>query len=318
MIDLKWDSSSQAAAQAYVQKAAEHASQHEVSTQKQFGAWMKQMREKLENQSDSIIVETWANGPEFKKFLSVLCRFSLAQPGGTLGAGVFNAALIYNQMPSAKCLKTFDQWAAMGEHIKKGSNSIDILVPRVVERNGQQVTYHNATKVFDVSQTTCRQEDRPLLSVDDLDIIRSISNSRLFNILVREDLPDGLEAAYIPKINEVWIQDGLNSQETRAALLRETAHYFFTQASEYTRSPQANFEAYMAAYLVSTYFGLDTGDQLMPLPKEAFPPSVKTGAEMRESVACALNTSRRMCDTMELTLEKLGARLFPSHEEMSR
>ena len=315
---MKWDSSSQAAAQAYVKKAAEKSPQYESTTQKQFGVWMKQMREKLESRGDEILAGAWGNGEAFKKYLSVLCRFSMAQQGNTLGEGVTNAALIYGQMPAAKRLQTFDQWAAMGEHIKKGSTGIDILVPRVAERNGQPVTYYNATKVFDVSQTTYRQENSPLYEVDDLDVIRSVSNSRLFDILVREDLPDGLEAAYIPKINELWVQDGLNAREIRAALLRETAHYFFSQASEYERSPQTNFEAYTSAYLVSTYFGLDTGEDLMPLPKEAFPTTVKTGVEIRESVSSALNTSMRMCETMEMTLEKLGTLLYTQNEEVSR
>ena len=315
---MKWDSSSQAAAQAFVQKAAERIPQQETSNQKQFGVLMKQMREKLERRGDEILVDAWGNGEKFKKYLSVLCRFSMTKPGNTLGEGVFNAALIYRQMPTAKCLKTFDQWAAKGEHIRKGSSSIDILVPRTVERYGQQATYYNATKVFDVSQTTCRQEGRPSPELNDLDALRSVSNSRLFDILVREDLPDGLEAAYIPKINEVWVQDGLNAQETRAALLRETAHYFFSQASGYERSPQTNFEAYTSAYLVSTYFGLDTREDLMPLPKEAFPDTVKTGAEIRESVSSALRTSRAMCETMEMTLEKLGTQLYTQTEEVIR
>lgn len=315
---MKWDSSSQAAAQAFVQKAAENSSVYKESSQKQYGQMMKEKRKSLETRGDAILTEAWGNGEAFRNYLSVLCRFSMVQPGNTLGEGVTNAALIYGQMPFAKCLKTFDQWTAMGEHIKKGSAGIDILVPNVVERNGQPVTYYNPAKVFDVSQTTYHLKSNPLYEVDDLDVIRSVSNSRLFDILVREDLPDGLEAAYIPKINELWVQDGLNARETRAALFRETAHFYFSQTSEYERTPQRNFEAYASAYLVSAYFELDTGEDLMPLPKEAFPATVKTGAEIRESVSSALNTSKMMSETMELTLEKLGAQLYTQNEEVSR
>ena len=315
---MKWDSSSQAAAQAYVKKAAQKSSAFEVTSQKEYGHWMNEQRKNLENRGEKILADIWENGEEFKKYLSVLCRFSMIRLGDTLGEGVTNAALIYGQMPTARCLKTFEQWVGMGEHIKKGSASINILVPRVVERNGQPVTYYNPARVFDVSQTTYRLEDRLPYEVDDLDVVRSVSNSRLFDILVREDLPDGLEAAYIPNINELWVQDGLNARETRTALLRETAHFYFSQASEYDRTPQANFEAYTSAYLVSTYFGLDTGDDLMPLPKEAFPVTVKTGTDIRESISSALNTSKMMCETMEMTLEKLGALLYTQHEEVSR
>lgn len=315
---MKWDSSSQAAAQAYVQKAAEKSSVYKESSQKQYGHWMNEKRKIFETRGDEILAGIWGNGEAFKKFLSVLCTFSMVQPGNTLGEGVTNAALIYDQMPTAKCLKTFEQWVGMGERIKKGSACINILVPHVVKRNGQPVSYYNPAQVFDVSQTTYHLKNNPPYEIDDMDAIRSVSNSRLFDILVREDLPDGLEAAYIPKINELWVQDGLNVRETRAALLRETAHFYFSQASEYDRSPQTNFEAYTSAYLVSTYFDLDTGDDLMPFPKEAFPATVKTVAEIKESVVSALNTTKTMCETMEMTLEKLGVQLYTQNEEVSR
>ena len=234
-----------------------------------------------------------------------------------MGEGIINSALIYDQMPGAKCLKTFDQWTDLGERIKKGSRSINLLVRRDKAENGRRTTYYNAAKVFDVSQTTCQYHDtRPML--DELDVLRSISNSRLFDILVREDLPDGLEAAYIPKINEVWVLDGLNTQETRVALLRETAHYFLSKdAPSYVRSPEANFEAYTGAYLVSHFFGLDTSQKLMPFPKEAFP-SLEKASDIRGLVASALDVSQRMCETMERTLEKLGTQLYSQNEEISQ
>lgn len=314
---MKWDKSSQANAQAYVEKAAENAPQYEASSKKAFGERMKEWRQQLTQRGDDILANLWGQGQEFASFLSVLSRFNLSQPEGTVGEGVTNGALIYDQMPTAKCLKTFDQWADLGARIKKGSHSINLLVRRDKVENARRTTYYNAAKVFDVAQTTFQYHDtQPML--DELDVLRSISNSRLFDILVREDLPDGLEAAYIPKINEVWVLDGLNTQETRVALLRETAHYFLSKdAPSYVRSPEANFEAYTSAYLISQYFGLDTSKELMPFPEEAFPPLEKA-TDIRGLVASALDVSQRMCETMERTLEKLGTQLYRQNEEIDR
>ena len=314
---MKWDKSSQANAQAYVEKAAENVPQYEASSKKAFGERMKEWRQQLIQQGDTILGALWGNGEKYAGFLSVLSQFNLNQPEGSVGEGVTNGALIYNQLPMAKCLKTFDQWADMGERIKKGSHSINLLVRRDKVEDGRRTTYYNAAKVFDVAQTTFQYHDtQPML--DELDVLRSISNSRLFDILVREDLPDGLEAAYIPKINEVWVLDGLNTQETRVALLRETAHYFLSKdAPSYVRSPEANFEAYTSAYLISQYFGLDTSKELMPFPEEAFPPLEKA-TDIRGLVASALDVSQRMCETMERTLEKLGTQLYHQNEEIDR
>ena len=127
---MKWDKSSQANAQAYVEKAAENAPQYEASSKKAFGERMKEWRQQLIQQGDTILGALWGNGEKYAGFLTVLSQFNLIQPEGSVGEGITNSALIYDQMPGAKCLKTFDQWTDLGERIKKGSRSINLSPSR--------------------------------------------------------------------------------------------------------------------------------------------------------------------------------------------
>ncbi len=126
--------------------------------------------------------------------------------------------------------------------------------------------------------------------------------------LTQLELPDGVDAAYIPQINEVWVRDGLNAPDTTVAMLTEFAHYQLAQAKDYTRSPESVFVACSTAYVLAEHYGLDTKE--MNFPQEAFPPLKETGA-IKEVLSAVASVSKKVAlkidkelGTLDLAQEK--------------
>lgn len=301
---MSWNYSAQNDLADYVQNAPKEAPEGKRS----YGERMKEQRAAMTALYSRAFQEIWGDEQGYKKFLDILERFTLSPVEGSLGAGVQNAALIYKQRPDAVCLKTFSEYGERNVKIRKHSVAVDIFVPHTVEREGKPVTYYNPMKVFDISQTDAKIHlpERPVWY--ELEVLQAVANTECFAIDITEELPDGVDAAYIPQINEVWVRDGLNAPDTTVAMLTEFAHYQLAQAKDYTRSPESVFVACSAAYVLAEHYGLDTKE--MNFPQEAFPPLKETGA-IKEVLSAVVSVSKKVAlkidkelGTLDLAQEK--------------
>ena len=227
------------------------------------------------------------------------------------GKGIVNAALVYAQRPDARRLLTFDEWSRKGVRIKKGSQGINIFIPSTGEKAGKRTTFFNPTKVWDVEQTTA--QFRPVrIELTDLEVATCILNAMDFNVDINDELPDGVDACYIPGTNEVRIRDGQSQEAVRTSLLIECGHYLLAKSKDYVRSPETNFVAYTSAYLLSLHFGLG----MEPPPQEAFPPTIDSPGKIKEILASTLSVSTRVCASMEKVLDKGFLRQESQDEDM--
>lgn len=269
-----------------------------------YGERMKEERQALNELCNKVFSQIWGHENLFKDFLNIVERFNLSPVPDTEGKGVRNAALIYAQYPEAVCLYGFGKYGEMGARVNKGSVGINILVPNVTEKDGKTVTYYNPAKVFDVTQTNAKVQIPVPQDFTELDVIQAIANTERFGIDISEDLPDGIDAAYIPQIHEVWVRDGLDAPDMRVALLTEYAHcQLSNQSKDYVRNPESVFIACSCAYLLSRHYGLDTRD--LNFPKEAFPQVEGTGA-IKEMLSTVASVGKKISLQVDKALQELS------------
>lgn len=284
---MSWNYSAQNNLADYVQTAPKEAPEGKRS----YGERMKEQRAAMTNLYRSAFQEIWGNEKAYKQFLNVWERFTLSPIEDSLGAGIQNAALIYKQRPDAVYLQAFSEYGKRDVRIRKHSVAVNIFVPYTTERDGKSVTYYNPLKAFDVSQTDAKVNIPDRQQREELEVLQAIANTECFAMDITEDLPDGVDAAYIPQINEVWVRDGLNAPDTTVALLTEFAHYQLAQAKDYTRNPESVFVACSVAYVLAEHYGLDTKE--MNFPPEAFPPLQEAGA-IKEVLSTVGSVSKKV------------------------
>lgn len=113
------------------------------------------------------------------------------------------------------------------------------------------------TKAFDISQTRGQQ---PLPSQQRLpeEIIAALVEQSPVPLAISDQLPQGVQAQYVPKQRTIYVRNGMDETATICAIAREQAHAGFdTVGSGYYRQAYAP-QAYCAAYVVAQKLGLDT------------------------------------------------------------
>ena len=147
-------------------------------------AWMKKKQEERKSAYDLIdktATEIVSDSSKFKTYLDVQGRMNKYSVG--------NALLITAQMPNATQLKEFSDWKEAGAFIKKNANSIIILEPgdSYTRADGTQATSYNPKKMFDISQTTFKQNNK-LNDYDDKTKLTALLKDCPVNIKVVDEI----------------------------------------------------------------------------------------------------------------------------------
>ncbi|MBU8732503.1 hypothetical protein KM915_20865 [Cytobacillus oceanisediminis] len=208
-----------------------------------------------------------------------------------------NSLMIAMQKPDATMVQGFNAWKEFGRYVQKGEKGIKILAPNIKKMDMEKVdpktkqpildkkgnvqteekkviTGFRIVHVYDVSQT----DGKEIPSVRDF-INREMANDEgikrlyddFFNHVkqsypIREDATDkGVGGYYSPKTNEIVISNTENDTDTLKfrVLIHEYAHAkVHNLESEMKDLPRGHKEAQAesVAYMVSQYYGLDTGD----------------------------------------------------------
>lgn len=90
------------------------------------------------------------------------------------------------------------------------------------------------------------------------EIIAAMIEQSPVPLAISDQLPQGVEAQYVPKQRTIYVRNGMNETATICAVAREQAHAGFdTAGMGYYRQAYAA-QAYCAAYVTAQKFGLDT------------------------------------------------------------
>ena len=219
---------------------------------------VKAITDKLEAGLDELY-----NSDKYKEYLAFSARFHKYSFN--------NCLLILMQRPDATRVAGIGVWNNAGRKIKKGEHGIHILAPNTkkIKINDDEekviTTGFRIAYVFDESQT--EGEKLPEIGVDELqgsnniaDDIKRIITQISPVIIEYTDITNGSKGYFSYAEQKICIKQGMSDLQTAKTMIHETAHAMLHKPDDGKTREQKEVEAESVAFIVSTYFGLDTSD----------------------------------------------------------
>ena len=198
-----------------------------------------------------------------------------------------NLRLILAQNPEARQVASFKQWKEnFGRYVKKGEKALRIFKPMtkikkdennqpILDKNGkpETVTFFGLVSVFDVSQTEGKEMPKAaevkeqLTDLDYANLYRALmAIAKENDISVRfEEMENNKHGYYSVPENQIVLRSNeMNKAQIIKTFLHEMAHAELhhadnPQKENLTRST-AELQAESVAYVVSSYYGIDTSE----------------------------------------------------------
>lgn len=198
-----------------------------------------------------------------------------------------NLRLILAQNPEARQVASFKQWKEnFGRYVKKGEKALRIFKPMtkikkdennqpILDKNGkpETVTFFGLVPVFDVSQTEGKEMPKAaevkeqLTDLDYANLYRALmAIAKENDVSVRfEEMENNKHGYYSAPENQIVLRSNeMNKAQIIKTFLHEMAHAELhhadnPQKENLTRST-AELQAESVAYVVSSYYGIDTSE----------------------------------------------------------
>ena len=198
-----------------------------------------------------------------------------------------NLRLILAQNPEASQVASFKQWKEnFGRYVKKGEKALRIFKPMtkikkdennqpILDKNGKPeiVTFFGLVPVFDVSQTEGKEMPKAaevkeqLTDLDYANLYRALmAIAKENDVSVRfEEMENNKHGYYSVPENQIVLRSNeMNKAQIIKTFLHEMAHAELhhadnPQKENLTRST-AELQAESVAYVVSSYYGIDTSE----------------------------------------------------------
>ena len=198
-----------------------------------------------------------------------------------------NLRLILAQNPEARQVASFKQWKEnFGRYVKKGEKALRIFKPMtkikkdennqpILDKNGkpETVTFFGLVPVFDVSQTEGKEMPKAaevkeqLTDLDYANLYRALmAIAKENDVSVRfEEMENNKHGYYSVPENQIVLRSNeMNKAQIIKTFLHEMAHVELhhadnPQKENLTRST-AELQAESVAYVVSSYYGIDTSE----------------------------------------------------------
>ena len=219
-----------------------------------------------------------------------------------------NALLIEAKCPHAERIHDEKGWKDMGVTVLEEEKRLPIIIlePGKAYRREDGSVGQNfyAKEVYDISQTTARDEAQPQVSYDDRLLLKGLIASSPVPIRAVEELPQGRGAVYDPEQNAILVKKGMDAPDIFRCVSLEAADVQLAQSHEgYSREAEG-YKAYAVSYMLCQRYGVDVkGYDISRLD------GVLQGQDPREEVPAALTDMRdtfkemngRMARAMGLT-----------------
>ena len=219
-----------------------------------------------------------------------------------------NALLIEAKCPHAERIHDEKGWKDMGVTVLEEEKRLPIIIlePGKAYRREDGSVGQNfyAKEVYDISQTTARDEAQPQVSYDDRLLLKGLIASSPVPIRAVEELPQGRGAVYDPEQSAILVKKGMDAPDIFRCVSLEAANVQLAQSHEgYSREAEG-YKAYAVSYMLCQRYGVDVkGYDISKLD------GVLQGQDPREEVPAALTDMRdtfkemngRMARAMGLT-----------------
>lgn len=203
-------------------------------------------RKQLMERRQAAITKALSSGENLAQYLAGRGRLGSRYSSG-------NAALILDQNPKARAVKSLEEWASLGRRIGRGEHGIQII--------GREDGYWRVQRVFELTQTygprpcklPCLSANEPKKLEAALDVLGAFSPVQLTAIDQME-----MPVRYDPQAGVIQISASATPEELFPSLAAEivTAHVTLTEESA-EPSPVAKLYGQCAAVELCGRFGLD-------------------------------------------------------------
>lgn len=224
-------------------------------SKEEYAAKKKAEREEAFELSDQTAMEVSADGGKFQSYLDLQAHFDRYS--------AVNALLILAQQDklpaqTATRLGDFDYWEKQNAFVKEKS-VISILEPQAyTKEDGTPGTGYNAKKVFDISQVDTRKmRATPQPSHTERQILSALISKAPMKIMGVDELP-GDRGATTNLDGKILVRRGMGFSDTFRAVAYEMAGAEL--ATDPELSPEQEFSAYCASYLLCKKYGADVQD----------------------------------------------------------
>ena len=190
---------------------------------------------------------------DMKAYLDVQSRFPFHSAR--------NAILIGEQCPDAQRVGGYKEWASQGIEILEEEKRLPIIIlePGKAYRREDGSVGQNffAKEVFDVSQTTARDEAQPQVNYDERQLLKGLIASSPAPIHATEELPQGQGALYAPEQNAILVKKGMDAPDIFRCVSLEVANVQLARNREgYSREAEG-YKAYAVSYMLCKRYGVD-------------------------------------------------------------
>lgn len=202
-----------------------------------------------------------------------------------------NALLIEAKCPHAERIHDEKGWKDMGVTVLEEEKRLPIIIlePGKAYRREDGSVGQNfyAKEVYDISQTTARDEAQPQVSYDDRLLLKGLIASSPVPIRAVEELPQGRGAVYDPEQNAILVKKGMDAPDIFRCVSLEAANVQLAQSHEgYSREAEG-YKAYAVSYMLCQRYGVDVkGYDISRLD------GVLQGQDPREEVPAVLTDMR--------------------------
>lgn len=168
----------------------------------------------------------------FQIYLDVQSRFERYS--------VSNALLVASQKPEATNLADANTWRGKGGFIRKGQTGILLMEPgnSYTRKNGSTAVSINVKRVFDISQTTLFQPQKPAQNQDIRLLLNAMVRYAPCKVDFQDALPGDQSALYSPQEKTVFVRRGQSLEDTFRGVAQELAHAYMDTGS-YNREENA-------------------------------------------------------------------------------
>ena len=217
-------------------------------SKEEYAAMKKQEREEVWAEVDSKAQEVFRDGESLKGFLNFMARCKPQKAA--------NLLLLYSQNPEIRQVKTFEGWKQEHKTLRAGAHGYTFIADQKYEKDGETRQGYVICKAYDISQIRTKQpeppEPKPIQT-----LMGALLKDTETKICIADNLPDQVQAQYIPRERTIYVRNGMSEEVTFHAINRELACAAMdAHDGTYSRT-QAAPQAFCAAYVMAEKYGVD-------------------------------------------------------------
>lgn len=219
-------------------------------SKEEYAAMKKQEREEVWAEVDAKSQDVFKDDKSLKGFLDFVAQCT---PQRTA-----NLLLLYSQNPEIRQVRTYEKIRGDGQSIRpeERGKGYRFLAGNEYEKDGVMMQGYTIAKAYDISQVRMKQPDiMPQKSMDEL-IDALVTNSDV-RIQIADNLPEGVQAQYIPNQRSIYVRNGMSEITTFHAINRELACASMDMHNGTYSRGKVSAPAFCAAYVVAQKYGVE-------------------------------------------------------------